>query len=341
MGVFSDWQPRYAEHGIATFPLLVDGKTKKPATKGYERTGLKGSGQLSIKFPDASAFAFMAGQRSGITIVDIDAPNDEDLLRDVLRRYGDTPLISRTGSGGFHCYYGHGGEGRKIRIDPNTPVDVLGGGVAAAPPSRGAGGNEYAFIRGTLADLHRLPFIKSDAGKAEVQQAVARELVKAGSRNKMLMDYLRGQARYADDLPSLVDVAFSYADEHMDRSTGHPFTDTEVQAVAKSVWDWTQERIGAGQYFVGTGRHLVLGHDTIDKAMDLGPFAFTLFMHLQRRCGAVRSFHIANDMRKDMPGGEWPRRKMQDARKALCDAGIIREIHPASSFYGTAKFEWA
>ena len=51
-GIFSRWQPPYAQHGIATFP--VD-QTKKPRIRGWQKVGLKGSTELANKFGDADA----------------------------------------------------------------------------------------------------------------------------------------------------------------------------------------------------------------------------------------------------------------------------------------------
>jgi hypothetical protein len=51
-GIFSTWQPIYAEHGIATFPV---GHAKKPGVRGWQRVGLKGSADLAAKFEDADA----------------------------------------------------------------------------------------------------------------------------------------------------------------------------------------------------------------------------------------------------------------------------------------------
>lgn len=340
MGVFAEYQPRYAEHGVATFPLLIEGKAKKPATKGYAKTGLRGSGQLALKFPELDAFGFMTGKRSGVTILDIDDPGNEDLLRECLRRYGDTPAIVRTGSGGFHLYYRHANESRKIRPDPNMPVDLIGGGVAAAAPSKGTGGKAYELIRGTLDDLERLPYIRDGAQLAEVQETVRRELVQEGSRNKALMQYLRGQARYADELADLIDVARSYADEQLDRTSGHPFTDDEVQAVAKSVWDWTEDKIAKGQYFVGTGKHLILSHEAIDQAMTLGADAFMLFMYLKRRSDHRGELIVANGMAATMPDGAWTLPRFRKARQALIGAGVLKETRKASTWHGPATYAW-
>lgn len=339
MGVFAEWQPKYAGHGIPTFPLNISDGQKKPATKGYARTGLKGSGQLVLKFPDVNAFAFMAGERSGVTVVDIDSPDDEDMLRDVLRRYGDTPLISRTGSGGFHLYYRHGGEDRKIRIDPNMPVDRLGGGVVAAPPSMGSKG-AYRFIRGTLADLERLPFVRADNIDGAVQDAVRHELVKAGGRNKALMEYLRPQWRYVDDEAAFLDVAFTYANTHLDRTGEHPFTDDEVRNVARSVWAWAEDKVSKGQYFVGTGRYLQLSHDAIDRVLPLGADALMLFMVLKRRSDHRQNLIVANDMRLTMPDGEWTLVRFRRARQILIDNGVLKETRPASTWHGPATYAW-
>ena len=49
MGLYADWQPRYAAHGVATFPVRPD---KTPAIKGYLRIGSKGSRQLAQRFAE-------------------------------------------------------------------------------------------------------------------------------------------------------------------------------------------------------------------------------------------------------------------------------------------------
>jgi hypothetical protein len=62
-GVFSNNQPVYAEHGVATFPLKDD---KVSAIKHYSHVCLAGSAKLARKFTDASALGFIAGRRSKI-----------------------------------------------------------------------------------------------------------------------------------------------------------------------------------------------------------------------------------------------------------------------------------
>jgi hypothetical protein len=68
-GVFKKWQSLYAEKGIATFPV---NDNKKPCNKAYDKVGLNGSAELAEKFSDADAFGFLAGRRSGVTVLDVD-----------------------------------------------------------------------------------------------------------------------------------------------------------------------------------------------------------------------------------------------------------------------------
>ena len=56
---FRDWQPRYAAHGIATFPVRVGHDGKVPAIRGWQRVGLPGSAKLvaaSSRMRTPSAF---------------------------------------------------------------------------------------------------------------------------------------------------------------------------------------------------------------------------------------------------------------------------------------------
>src|SRR6516225_5408626 len=139
---FLNWQPTYAEHGIATFPV---GDDKRPMVKRYDRFGLPGGAAIANKFPDAPAIGFMCGSRSRITVLDIDC-KDERVLADALDRHGQTPIIVRSGSGNHHAWYRHNGEGRHIKAE--SQIDILGGGFVVAPPSRVQKG-QYQFIQGS------------------------------------------------------------------------------------------------------------------------------------------------------------------------------------------------
>ena len=58
---FADWQPKYAEQGIATFPV----ENKRPSIKGWQRVGLGGSAQLAISSPMLMRSGFSVGRAAG------------------------------------------------------------------------------------------------------------------------------------------------------------------------------------------------------------------------------------------------------------------------------------
>src|SRR6516225_4010178 len=132
-GIFSRWQPRYAEHGIATFPI---GEAKKPRIRGWQKVGLKGSTELANKFGDVDALGYVTGRRSNVTVLDIDT-TDEKVAEDAIRRHGQPAIVTRTVSGKSHLLYRYNGEVRRIRPWPELPIDLSGdNGYALAAPSQ-------------------------------------------------------------------------------------------------------------------------------------------------------------------------------------------------------------
>jgi len=152
---FALWQAAYAERGIATFPVRAN---KVPAIRGYQKIGLTGSQQLACKFADADALGFMCGPRSKVTVLDIDSSSDV-VLGHAIARHGITPILVRTASGKYHAYYRHNGERRRIRPFRDLPIDIFGGGLVVAPPSKTAHGC-YEFIGGSLDELDHLPVMQ-------------------------------------------------------------------------------------------------------------------------------------------------------------------------------------
>ena len=91
-------------------------------------------------------------------MLDVDTA-DERVLTDALNRHGQTPVVVRTGSGKFHALYRFNNEKRAIRAWDDLPIDLLGAGLAIAPPSLVAKG-QYQIIHGHLDDLDRLPIMR-------------------------------------------------------------------------------------------------------------------------------------------------------------------------------------
>lgn len=335
MGLFHRWQAEYAAHNVVTFPIAGN---KKPAVTNWQRAGLNASQQWALKFPDAEAFAFLAGPRNRITVLDYDS-KDERGFADEIARYGEPAIIVRSGSGNLQGWYRHNGEARRVRPDPRKPVDILGNGQVVAPPSRGSKA-PYQFIKGTLDDLDRMTIMRNadDLKRAETAAKAipaTGERVRQGGRREALLAFLRKQANHCVTIDDMMDVAFGFANDMLDRHDGHAFTDNEIKATARSVWDWTEK----GHNFVGKGRHIVTSYDDFDALAAYGPDACFLEQYLRRHHWG-REFKILNDMRHTIPGGAWSLKRIQDARAALIQAGRIEEVKQASSYTGPAVYKW-
>lgn len=314
MSAFADWQPRYAEHGIATFPVVISETDKRPAVKGYLRLGQDVSGQLAMKFADADALGFALGRRSRVSVLDVDTP-DERVLADALGRHGDTPIIVRSGSGNFQAWYRHNEEGRKIRPFAKLPIDVLGAGYIVAPPSRSVRG-QYEFITGGLDDLDSLPALAGlprDIVVPAAGLAVARS--DEGRRNDDLWRYCMQQARGFSSLDDLLLKAWKRNEELMP-----PLADAEVRKIASSAWKYESE----GRNFIGGGSSAILRHQVIDRLAAGDPHAFALYAVLQRHHWDRDDFAVANGMAESLG---WHVDRLRAARASLLKANLIRCIH--------------
>jgi hypothetical protein len=247
MGVFRDWQPRYLREGIATFPMTFerspDGKIKKkPMVTGYLKIGSKLSSKLAAKpqFADCNGIGFRVDQRYGgtrLTILDIDIADEREVPK-AIERHGDTPIIVRTASGKFHLYYRYNGERRGVRAwGGDVPIDLLGGGFIAAPPSIDCDGRLYEFIRGDLSQIRNLPPIggldELLREKEEPQAAMpSGEKIREGKRNDTLWECCMIKAKQVQSFDELLAFAREYNGAHMQPT----LSDMEVIEVVKSAW---------------------------------------------------------------------------------------------------------
>lgn len=317
MGVFAEWQPAYAEAGIATFP--VDSAQKAPRVSHYNKIGRRGSAQLAMKFPDVNALGFMCGPRNRLSLVDIDEP-DEGLVSDVFGRLGASPIVARTATGKFHVWYRHNGEKRKIRCDlfPGRAIDILGGGFALAPPSQSPKGG-YEFIEGSLADLSRLPVMRPLEPFANDDPPVEPECstgdVAEGERNVTLLKICGKAAPGCASLDALI----SYALEMNAGGLWPALPESEVTRTAASAWKYQIEgRNGfAGDRFVNIDRS---AHDIV-KA---DPDAAYLYQLLKAEHWG-RDFCITNSWADSLP---LSLERLQRARKFLLDHKLIRCVRP-------------
>jgi hypothetical protein len=310
-GIFAQWQPRYAERGIPTFP--VDGVAKKPAVNGYLNVGPDLSRQLALKFSAIDAFGVALGRRNRFTILDVDT-TDERVLADALTRHGPTPFIVRSGSGNFQGWYRHNGERRRIRPVRDVPVDILGGGYVVAPPSQGRSGR-YQIIQGSLDDLARLPVMRG-AEQLITGHRNGNSAVKEGGRNDAMFKFARHQAPHVDDLDALLDVVRTRNDQACDP----PLPDAEIVALVTSAWRWQTE----GRNFIG-GKTVFTTFDEIDALASTDPDALALLVMLRRFHYGREEFALAKAMAGKLG---WSLKRFKDARGRLVTSGYIKCIHP-------------
>jgi hypothetical protein len=237
---FVESQAVYARYGIPLFPIrLNEDGSKRPLVRNFDRIGVFASAQLAKKFGDAPAFGFVCGNRSKITVLDVD-DCDERVLANAMGGHGKTPLVVRTARRHFQAWYRWNGEQRRIRPNPHLPIDILGSGAVVAPNSSGVHGR-YEIVEGSLEDIERLPAL------ANIQSGASSDASTMGpdtGRNNWLFRQLGRDAHHCDDFDSLLDRART-----LNEQFAVSLPDSEVVRAAKSVWKMTSEgRNRFGQY---------------------------------------------------------------------------------------------
>jgi hypothetical protein len=325
VGIFATAQPSYAALKIATFPFDATEETKRgPLVSHYNRMGLRASRQMALRFPDAPGLAAMAGARNRLTVIDIDerGPAGERLLADVQRQFGSAQVITRTGSGGFHAYYRHNGEARKIRPDPRKPIDLIGGGPIVLPPTRGFRGN-YEIIHGRVEDLAALEPIKTTTSANLAASDIDLRSARNHGRDKKFWPHVARQAHLVKSLDELIAIA-----REMNEFMAEPWSDTEVDSEivkrCKYWWDKTKK----GENWFGVGRYVRSTHQEIDRmlANPSDQDAFLLLAYL-RRYHWGRSFSFANAMHESL---HWTLRRFVTARARLIELGHVTVIKRAT-----------
>jgi|HubBroStandDraft_1064217.scaffolds.fasta_scaffold140750_2 hypothetical protein len=163
-GPFATAALQLHSYGLAPIPCSAndDGKSPGIRTRGWKAPpGAEVLRQFALDFPRAHV-GILTGL-SRVSVVDID---DAHQVGDMIQRFGSTPLMIETPSGGIHLYYRASGERcANLRKPERLPVDIKGaGGFVVVPPSvRPSGphaGKLYRFAEGSWEDVARLPTMK-------------------------------------------------------------------------------------------------------------------------------------------------------------------------------------
>ena len=305
-GVFSEWQPRYAERRIATFPVNAD---KRPAIRRWNRITLKGSARLAERFDEADALGFQLGPRSQITALDIDSQDEATLptLSPVMATRhslcglaaGITPTTAMRASA--------------VLFDPTTTNPLTYSAVASLSP---------------LLPFRKRVHTKSSQAPSTIWRTfhqsmlcsmtyVSKRRIPEGKRNHTLFRFALEQARHSDSYDALLDVVRT---RNMDCEP--PLPDDVIVTTAKSAWRYEQD----GRNLVGRGRAVVTPHSVVDELIGESQDAFVLFSLLQRHHWG-RNFVVANAM-ADQLG--WTRKRFAEARQLLQTLGLIQLVALAS-----------
>jgi hypothetical protein len=287
------------------------------------KIGMRGSAELASKYTGADAFGFVLGAKSRLTVLDVDTPC-ERVLADAIDRHGNTPCVVRSASGNWQLWYRHNGEGRRIRPEPDRPIDILGGGFVVAPPSKVTKGR-YGFMQGGLDDIGSLPVMRA----VESPQGPS-EMIGQGQRNDSLWRHCMAQARYCDDLASMMDVAFTFAEQMQP-----PLSMGEIERTALSAWGYQDRR----ENWFGEGKRLVYHFDEVDNLLLSAPDAFGLLTFVKRHHGPHPTFCLPNAMHERFAGWGLPR--FRKARATLLSREYIVEVQPPTSGYGPALYKLA
>jgi hypothetical protein len=146
----------YARLGFMVFPA----SGKRPIEAGWQASATTDESAIRAffeRYPDAN-IAVACGQKSNLTVLDVDGDLGRDTLRELEMEHGELPEgpIVHTGRGGNHYYFRYEASlGNAVRFAPGLDIRTEGGLVIGAG-SRTAG--DYVWDASfTLADNLKPP----------------------------------------------------------------------------------------------------------------------------------------------------------------------------------------
>jgi hypothetical protein len=344
MGPYGSAVEEYAAAGIPTFPLGGD-DGKRPLVRRPMKFGTAASVKLADRHAAAN-IGFWCGQRSGLTIADIDT-QDERELDWTLKTFGNSPIIVRTGSGKYHVWYRHNGERRRIKPFEGHSIDLLGSnGLCVAPPSIRPGGGAYAFMRGRLEDARCLPAIRasallalgdatpaflSDRGECAATGGHPAGAIGSGHRNNALFKIGLQSARKCVTDAELHRLLKA----ENDRLCVPPLEAREVERTVSSVWRLKVE----GRLWIGSSQKLVLDSEQISSFIRKGESdGLMLFLKTKQAHGGQRlDFALSpKAMARDRVLGAWSPRRYRNAIETNLALGTMERTHVGGRRKGDA-----
>jgi hypothetical protein len=313
------------EFGLCPIPVGGD-NDKTPLVAKFTSWSHRLSAQTltawAAKYPDANIG--IACGLSGVTIIDIDDP---EIIDDMIKRFGETPLITSTPSGGAHLWYRSSGERNANLRFHGLEADVRGvGGIAVVPPStRRSGehaGESYAFHKGGWEDVARLPRLRTgslsfNAGTISTP---------SNGRNDTLLKYLLRQVRHCDDFDALLDIAHTRNAEFPT-----PMPNWEVEKTARSAFSYQHDP--EKENWVGGPPRVVVTAGESGEISILQNNADACLLYLTLKANhSVRKepFAVAPEAMAEasvIPAFQKSHNRYRKARDFLDENGLLRKVH--------------
>jgi len=324
---YAEYGPALAAMGMAVMPCGgEDGK--RPLLAAFQNLkrpySVKAVEGFARKYPTANLGIITSASR--LTIVDIDS-RDPAVCKTILDRFGDTPLITATPSGGRHLWYRSSGERNANLRSAGFEIDIkgTGAGIIIAPPSSRPGGACYSFEKGdwnSLCDLPGIPAAALTSLKIEGRLTIATGRIRKGERNDSLFRFALNQARYCDDKESLLDLVEAFVE-----CLEPPLSSAEILRAVESAWGYEQR----GENWIG-GPAMAGISETEFLTIVENPEAVALLCHLRQAHGARNRrnepFAISpRAMTKTGALASWGESRIRKARDTLETAGLIEKLH--------------
>ena len=313
----------YAALGLRVVPTGgPDGK--KPLIAHWPKVRPQTAVALADKFATAN-IGLIGGDPNGITLIDID---DRSLVDDCVQRFGSTPVMVSTPSGGFHLWYRANGERRIIRLE-GEKIDILGkGGLGIAPPSVNPKKGPYFFEEGGLDNFERLPIIRpgslppdaytlnqsraSPADSSALGSVIDDGKIRKGQRNKWLFRQGLQAARGSGDLDQVIDAL-----REENKHCSPPLSDAQVIKIANSAWNIERD----GNNWIGKEHRALIVESEFNRLSGEADAVFLLIQLWLAHASRIGDFVLANALAKKFG---WGLPRFRKAKSVLRENGIIK-----------------
>ncbi|MDQ2088645.1 bifunctional DNA primase/polymerase [Marimonas arenosa] len=315
---------RLYEHGFSLIPLGgVDGKN--PVVKFGNRNRLPVDMVLEkVRTGKATGYGIRLG---GLLVLDIDS-TDPAIVRQLEQHFGETPVKTRTPSGGMHLLYRYDGTGAINLKKEGLPVDVKFGRnqYVVGAQSRRPDGATYMPV-GVQLEWAALPFIQLDdadvfpsSPSVEPQQLTIPNRVPVGHRHYHLLSVGRNLVTEVGSSDELIQRLKHERDTRC--AVPESKSDQEIEKLAD--W-WWQNRCGNRIY---TGRNSEFRVSRI--ALDLlqgNADAEHLYVRLISAHGHTpgKKFAINHAAMKEAGLTDLSRDRFHRARDKLVEVGLLEK----------------